>query len=46
MRSELIANRFMTRCEDWGMEPRHILPDKPDQNAFIERFNQTYQAEY
>jgi putative transposase len=42
---ELIAERFMTWCEDRGIEPRYIQPGKPDQNAFIERFNRTYRTE-
>lgn len=42
---ELIAERIMTWCADRGMELRYIQPGKPDQNAFIERFNRTYRTE-
>lgn len=42
---ELIAERFMSWCVERGIELRYIQPGKPDQNAFIERFNRTYCTE-
>jgi putative transposase len=42
---ELIAETFATWCESNGIEPRYIQPGKPDQNAYIERFNRTYREE-
>jgi putative transposase len=42
---ELLAQQFVTWCERRGIELRYIQPGKPDQNAFIERFNRTYREE-
>jgi putative transposase len=41
---ELIAERFMTWCAEREIERRYIQLGKPDQNAFIERFNRTYRT--
>ena len=42
---ELIAQVFIDWCDQHGVDLRHIQPGKPDQNAFIERFNRTYRQE-
>lgn len=42
---ELISEAFMAWCGERGIEVRHIQPGKPDQNAFIERFNRSYRQE-
>ena len=42
---ELISQVMTGRCEQHRIELRYIQPGKPDQNAFIERFNRTYREE-
>ena len=42
---ELIAQALPLWCEERGITIRYIQPGKPDQNAFIERFNRTYREE-
>lgn len=42
---ELIAQALTLWCEEHGIALRHIQPGRPDQNAFIERFNRTYRTE-
>jgi len=43
--SELTSTAFGEWFERLGIELRFIQPGKPDQNAFIERFNRSYRTE-
>ncbi len=42
---ELTSQCFTDWCRDQDIEIRFIQPGKPDQNAYIERFNRTYREE-
>ncbi len=42
---EFTAVVFTTWCEAQGIALLYIQPGKPDQNAFMERFNRTYREE-
>jgi len=42
---EFISQVLAEWCEENGVELRHIEPGKPNQNAYIERFNRTYREE-
>jgi putative transposase len=42
---ELTAEVFTVWCHAQQIALRYIQPGKPDQNAFIERFNRTYREE-
>ena len=43
--AEFTAHAFTEWCEEQQIELFYIEPDKPDQNAFVERFNRTYREE-
>ena len=43
--SELTSSAFTEWCAEQHIELRFIQPGKPDQNAYIERFNRTYRDE-
>jgi putative transposase len=42
---ELTAQVFVDWCKRKSIELRYIQPGKPDQNAYIERFNRSYREE-
>ena len=42
---ELTAGAFVEWCTALGISIDYIQPGKPDQNAFIERFNRSYREE-
>lgn len=42
---ELTSEAFTDWCKRQDIELRFIQPGKPDQNAYIERFNRTYREE-
>jgi putative transposase len=42
---ELTSEAFVAWCKSQDIELRFIQPGKPDQNAYIERFNRTYREE-
>ena len=42
---EFLAERFATWCTDRRITLRDIQPGKPNQNAFVERFNRTFRHE-
>jgi putative transposase len=42
---ELISGEFVAWCERNDVAIRYIQPGKPNQNAYIERFNRTYREE-
>jgi len=42
---EFTAQSFVDWCTDYGVAIHYIQPGKPDQNAYIERFNRSYRTE-
>ena len=42
---EFISQALSDWCDDNGVRIQHIQPGKPNQNAYIERFNRTYRNE-
>ena len=42
---EYLSQVFADWCHKNHIEPRYIQPGKPNQNAYIERFNQTFRHE-
>jgi putative transposase len=43
--AEFTAHAFTEWCEEQKIELFYIEPGRPDQNAFVERFNRTYREE-
>ena len=43
--TELTSQAFTDWCREKAIDIRFIQPGKPDQNAFIERFNRSYREE-
>jgi putative transposase len=42
---EIVSQAFVDWCKEQGIEIRYIQPGKPNQNAYVERFNRTYREE-
>lgn len=42
---EFMSETFTTWCEDHGVMLDYIEPGKPNQNAYVERFNRSYRNE-
>jgi len=42
---EFTAQPFVDWCAEHGVAAHYIQPGKPDQNAYIERFNRSYRTE-
>jgi putative transposase len=42
---EFLSQVFVDWCDENQVEIRYIQPGKPNQNAYVERFNRTYRSE-
>jgi putative transposase len=42
---EFLGQAFVDWCEGHRIDIRYIQPGRPNQNAYIERFNRTYRGE-
>lgn len=42
---EFLGESFTSRCRHQGMVIQYIQPGKPNQNAYVERYNRTYREE-
>jgi putative transposase len=42
---EFTSSTFAEWCEQMKIDVRYIQPGKPDQNAYMERFNRTYRGD-
>lgn len=42
---EFLADRLASWCADQGIALRYIPPGRPNQTAFVERFNRTFRHE-
>ncbi len=42
---EFLSNYFVDYCKNQGIKIKYIQPGKPTQNAYIERFNQSYRED-
>ena len=43
---EYISDRLISWAEQQGVELQYIQPDKPQQNAYVERYNRTVRYEW
>ena len=43
---ENISHNLQQWAKDWGIQMQYIQPGKPQQNAYVERFNKTVRYEW